>query len=175
MLKSIKMKPVLIHTHFHRRKTGVTRSIENVLPFFADEFETYVYGNNVEGTKISRSKLKSLLFSNREVVVHCHRNNEILRMLFWRFIGAKFMLIASRHAETKPSGLTLKLLKKADKVVTLIKSMSNKLGIKNTIVGHGVDVDKFVPNSEKDYLIFRKKTLFFAQVELEKLKGKLHC
>lgn len=137
------MKPILIHTHFHKRRTGVTRSIENVLPFFDEEFETYIYGYNVKGKKISLSKLKLLLFSNREVVVHCHRNNEIMRMLFYRFLGAKFKLIATRHAETVPSGLTIKLLKKADKVVTLIASMSKNLGIKNTIVGHGVNVDFF--------------------------------
>jgi len=154
------LKPILIHTHFHRRRTGVTRSIENVLPFFSNEFETYIYGYNVKGNKISFSKLKSLLFSKREVVVHCHRNNEIIRMLVFRFFGAKFKLIATRHAETVPSGFTMKLLKKADKVVTLIQSMSNNLGIKNTVVGHGVDVDKFVfsaknklPNIEQEHLI----------------------
>ena len=94
------MKPVLIHTHFHRRKTGVTRSIENVLPFFDDDFETYVYGSNIDGNKITTSKLKSILFSDLKTVVHCHRNNEIIRMLWYRFLGAKFKLIATRHAET---------------------------------------------------------------------------
>ena len=143
------MKPVLIHTHFHKRKTGVTRSIENILPFFEDNFETYVYGSNIEGNTITTSKVKSILFSNTKAVVHCHRNNEILRMLWFRFLGAKFTLIATRHAETKPSGLTFFLLKKADKVITLIKSMSNNLAIKNTIVGHGVRVNEFVPNSNK--------------------------
>ena len=75
------MKPVLIHTHFHRRKTGVTRSIENVLPFFDDDFETYVYGSNIDGNKITTSKLKSILFFDLNIVVHFHRNNEIIRIL----------------------------------------------------------------------------------------------
>ena len=167
------MKPILIHTHFHKRKTGVTRSIENVLPFFTDEFETYVYGNNVDGIKISKSKLRSLLFSDRKIVVHCHRNNEILRMLFWRFLGAKFTLVASRHAETKPSSLTLKLLKKADKIVTLIESMSNNLGIKNTIVGHGVDVDKFVPNSEKRLSNIAQENIILCAGRVRKAKGQV--
>lgn len=139
------MKPILIHTHFHRRKTGVTRSIENVLPFFDDEFETYVYGSNIDGNHINTSKLKSILFSDSKTVVHCHRNNEILRMLWYRFLGAKFTLVATRHAESTPSSLTKFLLKKADKVITLIKSMSKNLGIKNTMVGHGVRVNEFVP------------------------------
>ncbi|XKX04803.1 hypothetical protein R8G61_10580 [Tenacibaculum maritimum] len=44
-------KPTLIHTHFHKRRTGVTRSIENVLPFFHNNYQTYIYGYNVAGEK----------------------------------------------------------------------------------------------------------------------------
>ncbi|KGL62034.1 glycosyltransferase family 4 protein [Polaribacter sp. Hel1_85] len=167
------MKPILIHTHFHKRRTGVTRSIENVLPFFDKNFETYIYGYNVEGKKISTSKLKSLLFSDREVVVHCHRNNEIMRMLFLRFLGAKFKLIATRHAETKPSNLTLKLLKKADKVVTLIESMSKNLGIKNSIVGHGVNVDLFKPKEDVVLDKVQQKNIILCAGRVRKAKGQV--
>ena len=167
------MKPILIHTHFHKRRTGVTRSIENVLPFFNKEYETYVYGYNVEGDKITTSKLKKLLFSDREVVVHCHRNNEIMRMLFLRFLGAKFKLIATRHAETTPSGLTLKLLKKADKVVTLIESMSKNLGIKNTIVGHGVNVDLFSPKKDVALENIQQENVILCAGRVRKAKGQV--
>lgn len=167
------MKPILIHTHFHRRRTGVTRSIENVLPFFDEKFETFIYGYNIKGRKISKSQLRKILFSNREVVVHCHRNNEILKMLFWRFFGAKFSLIATRHAETTPSGLTMKLLKKADKVVTLIKSMSNNLGIENTIVGHGIDIDLFQPNPTKRIENIKQKNLIICAGRVRKAKGQV--
>ena len=166
------MKSILIHTHFHRRRTGVTRSIENVLPFFNKEFETYIYGYNVKGTKIPFSKLKTLLFSDRDVVVHCHRNNEIMRMLLFRFFGAKFKLIATRHAETVPSSLTLMLLKKADKVVTLIKSMSHNLGIENTIVGHGVDVNKFISNSETTLSNIEQENIILCAGRVRKAKGQ---
>lgn len=166
------MKPVLIHTHFHKRKTGVTRSIENVLPFFSDVFETYVYGSNIDGNHISSSKLKSILFSDQKVVVHCHRNNEIMRMLFYRLLGAKFILIATRHAETKPSGLTLFFLKKADKVVTLIKSMSENLGIKNTIVGHGVRVDEFISNPNKKLENISQENIILNAGRVRKAKGQ---
>ncbi|MGY8908449.1 MAG: glycosyltransferase family 4 protein [Flavobacteriales bacterium] len=168
------MKKVLIHTHFHKRKTGVTRSIENVLPFFVDEFETYVYGSNIEGTQISTSKLKKILFSSDvKTIVHCHRNNELMRMLFYRFLGAKFLLVATRHAETKPSKLTLFLLKKADKVITLIKTMSNNLGIDNTIVGHGVKVHEFVPNPAKKLPKISQKNIILNAGRIRKAKGQL--
>lgn len=167
------MKPVLIHTHFHRRKTGVTRSIENVLPFFGDDFETYVYGSNIDGTKISTPKLKNIIFSDIKTIVHCHRNNEIMRMLFYRFLGAKFTLVATRHAETKPSGLTKFLLKKADKVVTLIKSMSNNLGIKNTIVGHGVRVNEFVSKANVLLKDIHQENIILNAGRVRKSKGQL--
>jgi len=167
------LKPVLIHTHFHKRKTGLTRSIENVLPFFTDDFETYVHGSNIEGSQITSSKLRSILFSDVKTVVHCHRNNEIMRMLLFRFSGAKFTLIATRHAETVPSGLTKFLLKKADKVITLIKSMSANLGIKNTMVGHGVRVDEFVPNSEKKVERVSQENIILNAGRVRKPKGQL--
>lgn len=167
------MKPILIHTHFHQRKTGVTRSIENVLPFFDDAFETYVYGSNIDGNKITTSKLKSILFSDAKTVVHCHRNNEIMRMLMYRFLGAKFTLVATRHAETVPSGLTKFLLKKTDKVITLIKTMSNNLGIKNTIVGHGVKVDEFVPDKTKKLENIAQENIILNAGRVRKAKGQL--
>ncbi|MFD2530270.1 MULTISPECIES: glycosyltransferase family 4 protein [Polaribacter] len=167
------MKPILIHTHFHKRRTGVTRSIENVLPFFSDTYETYLYGYGAKGTHIKTKELRKLLFSDREVVVHCHRNNEIMRMLFFRFLGAKFKLVATRHAETVPSGLTMKLLKKADKVVTLINSMSQKLGIKNTVVGHGVDVDYFKPKENVTLKNIKQDHIILCAGRVRKAKGQV--
>lgn len=167
------MKPILIHTHFHKRRTGVTRSIENVLPFFSDTYETYLYGYGAKGTHIKTKELRKLLFSNREVVVHCHRNNEIMRMLFFRFLGAKFKLVATRHAETVPSGLTMKLLKKADKVVTLVNSMSQKLGIKNTVVGHGVDVDYFKPKENVTLKDIKQDHIILCAGRVRKAKGQV--
>jgi glycosyltransferase involved in cell wall biosynthesis len=167
------LKPILIHTHFHKRRTGVTRSIENVLPFFEEKFETYLYGYGAKGKHISKTALKKILFSDKEVVVHCHRNNEIMRMLFFRFLGAQFTLIATRHSETVPSGLTLKLLKKADTVVTLIKSMSEKLGIENTIVGHGIAIDIFKPKENSTLKNIRQEHIILCAGRVRKAKGHL--
>ncbi|TXD45956.1 glycosyltransferase family 4 protein [Polaribacter sp. IC073] len=167
------LKPILIQTHFHKRRTGVTRSIENVLPFFNETFETYLYGYGAKGKHITTSKLRKLLFSDREVVVHCHRNNEIMRMLFFRFLGAKFKLIATRHAETVPSGLTMKLLKKADKVVTLIKTMGENLGIENTIVGHGVAAGVFKPKENISLKNIDQDNIILCAGRVRKAKGHL--
>ncbi|MDD7915809.1 glycosyltransferase family 4 protein [Polaribacter ponticola] len=96
-----------------------------------------------------------------------------MRMLYYRFLGAKFTLIATRHAETVPSRLTKFLLKKADKVVTLIKSMSENLGIKNTIVGHGVRVDEFVSDANKKLENIRQENIILNAGRVRKAKGQL--
>lgn len=143
------------------------------MPFFTDKFETYVYGSNISGNHVTTKQLKAVLFSKDETIVHCHRNNEILRMLYYRFLGAKFTLLATRHAESKPSSLTLFLLKKADIVVTLIKSMSANLGIKNTLIGHGVQVDKFKPNTAKKLQHISQEHIILNAGRVRKAKGQL--
>jgi glycosyltransferase involved in cell wall biosynthesis len=166
------LKPILIHTHFHHRKTGVTRSIENVLPFFEENFETFVYGKTIEGKRISTFQFLKFIFSDKKIVIHCHRNNEILRMLFFRFFGAKFHLIASRHSATKPSKLTFWLLKKADNVVTLIKTMSDSLGIENTLIAHGVNIHNFIPNQIRIPQI-TQENIILNTGRIRKAKGQL--
>lgn len=165
-------EPVLIHTHFHKRRTGITRSIENILPYLT-AFETYIYGYNVDGTKISRFKLLKLLYSKRNVVVHCHRNNEMLRFLFLKVLGAKFKLVSTRHAETEPSNLSKFLFKKSTALVTLTEKMNKSIGIKNTLIPHGVDTDLFIPNKEVKE---SKKNAFKAQIlcagRVRKAKGQ---
>lgn len=141
----MKTLPILIHTHFHRNRTGVTRSIENVYPFFQGKFDTYIHGYGVRGKQISTRSLLKIVFAKKYFVMHCHRNNEILRALFYRALGGKFKLISTRHAETKPSSITKYLLTKSDFVVTLTKNMASQLGFPSVVIGHGVDQSLFRP------------------------------
>ncbi|MDE1205710.1 glycosyltransferase family 4 protein [Tenacibaculum larymnensis] len=164
---------IVIHTHFHKRRTGVTRSIENILPELKRLCTTYLYGYGIEGEKITVSQLKKLLFSKENIVVHCHRNNEILKMLRYRTLGAKFKLVATRHAETEPSGFTKFLLKKSDEVVTLTNSMHKSLGISNVKVPHGVDTNLFIPNPEKKLSNIAQKNIILCAGRVRKAKGQI--
>jgi len=138
-------KITLVHTHIHKRRTGVTRSIENVLPYLKDQFNVLIYGNRVEWPLITYGELFKLALDKTYFVMHCHRNNEIYLALFLKIIGGNFKLISSRHAETTPSKLTSFLLSKSDVVVALTQSMADALPMEATVVGHGVDVEKFKP------------------------------
>lgn len=163
---------IVIHTHFHKRRTGVTRSIENVIPDLKKLCNTYIYGYGIEGRKLKKSALKEILFSNKKVVVHCHRNNEIMKILWYRFLGAKFKLVSTRHAESDPSGLTRFLLKKSDEVITLTKSMHEKLGIKNTKVSHGVNTEVFAPSKDVELRDVSQKNIILCAGRVRKAKGQ---
>ena len=138
--------PILIHFHFHKRRTGVTRSIENVIPSLQQKFEFYIFGYGIAGPKIKLKRLLKLVMSRTYFVLHAHRNNEIMVALLLRMLGGKFKLIATRHAESTPSSLTLFLLRRADEVVALTNSMAAELPMKATVIGHGVDTSVFVPS-----------------------------
>jgi len=141
----LKKKPLLVHFHMHHRKTGVTSSVENVLPFLQKDFDTYVYGNQVFWDHfLSLKELKKKLREYDQIIIHAHRNKEIQQALWLRFLGYRFKLIVSRHAATKPSKFTLWLMKKADVRIGLIDSMK-ELPFEISIIGHGVDTKRFVP------------------------------
>jgi len=168
----MKKIPVLIHTHFHRRKTGLTRSVENIFPFFAATFDSYIYGYGIEGRKIKTSKLLKILFSDQKTIVHCHRNNELIRMLFFRVLGAKLTLFTTRHAATKPSKLTKFLFSKSDKIITLTKDMSADLSLPNVLVNHGVNTGNFIPKSTIKLPNILQKNIISCVGRVREAKGQ---
>jgi len=102
-----------------------------------------VFGYGIKAPRISFFSLLRQIYSDKKTVIHAHRNNEIIFALFLRFMGGKFKLVFTRHAESKPSDFTCFLMKKADNLVSLSSAMSKNLPVKNTIIRHGVNTDIF--------------------------------
>ncbi len=92
-------------------------------------------------TKISLPHFLKLAYSGNKLVVHTHRNNEIIFALLLRLLGGKFKLIFTRHSESKPSDFTLWLMKKADHVISLSSSMAKNLPLQSTVIRHGVNTE----------------------------------
>jgi mannosyltransferase len=134
---------MIVHTHFHSHKTGVTKSVENVIPVLNKFSDALVFGYGIKAPKISLGSLLRLIYSNNKPVIHAHRNNEIIFALLLRSLGGKFKLVFTRHAESKPSGFTVWLLKKADNLVSLSSSMARNLPCQSTIIKHGVNTEIF--------------------------------
>lgn len=164
--------PILIHFHFHKRRTGVTRSIENVIPSLQKKFELYIFGYGITGPKIKLKRLLNLVMSRTYFVLHAHRNNEMMFALFLRILGGKFKLIATRHAESAPSSLTLFLLRRADEVIALTQSMATQLPMKATVIGHGVDTSVFVPSQAKGIRGVAQKNCVSVIGRVRKAKGQ---
>jgi mannosyltransferase len=164
---------MIVHIHFHSHKTGVTRSVENIIPVLNKYSEALVFGYGIDAPKISLSHLLKLIYSDNNLVIHAHRNNEIILALLLRALGGKFKFVFTRHAESKPSRFTVWLMKEADHVVSLSSSMSKNLSCQNTIIQHGVNTEIFNIHEKINIEGIRQKKLISVIGRLRPAKGQL--
>ena len=164
---------MIIHLHFHWRTTGITKSIENILPLLNKFSEAMVFGYGIKAPKINLFSLLRLVYSNDKLIIHAHRNNEMIFALLLRFLGGKFKLAFTRHAENKPSNLTSWLMKKADHLISLSLSMSKNIPYKNTIVKHGVNTEIFKIQEKKSIGNIHQENLVSVIGRIRPAKGQL--
>lgn len=142
---------LVVHPHFHRRYTGITRHVENVLPELARELETRAIGSHFRASlpEIHWGELLGRL--RREPVVwHAHRNNELLVGMLLRLFGAKVRLVFTRHTAKPPSAFTRWLARRADSLVSLTSEVAEVMALPSTIVSHGIDLGRFQPPADRD-------------------------
>lgn len=165
---------MIIHLHFHRRATGVTRSIENIIPALNKYSDAAVFGYGINSPLISLgSLLKAVRSDKYKTIIHTHRINEILFALMLRFLGGKFRLVFTRHAESKPANFTYFLMKKADSVVTLCKTMSDNLRLPNTLIPHGVNPEIFRIREKTPFSNIPLKNIIGIVGRVRPAKGQL--
>lgn len=139
----------VIHLHFHRKRTGVTRSIESLIPALKGITEASVFGY---GTSLPHMGLKMFLqavYNRKALIIHAHRNNEVLFALLLRLLAGRFKLVFTRHSATPPSGLTIWLMRRCDAVISLTREAVDSLPLKSFVAGHGVDTSLFNINSTR--------------------------
>jgi len=137
----------IVHFHFHRRKTGVTKSIEQLLPFLEAKTSSAVFGYGIDANKIGLWQFLKQLFSKSQTVVHVHRNKEMMLALVLRLLGGRFAIFITRHAATPPSGLTRFLMRQADRKIFLTEEAPFDTSPKNSVIPHGVDLTTFSPSA----------------------------
>jgi len=169
----VKQHNLIIHLHFHSRTTGITKSIESIFPVLNKYTDARIFGYGIGLPRINLPSLLKLLFSKENVVIHAHRNNEIIFALLIRLLGGRFNLVFTRHAETRPSGLTGYLMKQADVLISLTPSMSKILKNKSTIVRHGVDTEKFCIGERKRIKGITQENLISVIGRVRPSKGQL--
>ena len=142
---------LVVHPHFHRRATGVTRHVESVVPELAREFETRTIGSNLSPSvpAIQWSELLTRL-RGEPVIWHAHRNNELLVGLLLRLLNRKVKLVFTRHTSKPPSRYTRWLARSADALVSLTSEVEQAMALPSTIVGHGIDLTRFQPPTDRE-------------------------
>lgn len=156
------MSPLIVHTHFHGRRTGVTRHVEDLVRAFAgfegdDAVEAKALGWGLERPLPSIDGLTLWRRRRESLVWHAHRNHELIAGLLWRGLRrllfgrscARLSLVFTRHAASPASGLTRWVASRADRVVALTREMAGSLDVPSTVVGHGVDLRRFRPPEDR--------------------------
>lgn len=143
------MSPLVVHPHFHPRRTGVTRHVEAVVRALSGAFEARVLGGALE-PDLPRISLRELWarLGREGAVWHAHRNNELLAGLLLRLVRPRLRVVFTRHA-ARPGRYTRLLARGADALVTLNPEMATQLGAPSRVVGHGVELARFTPPEDR--------------------------
>ncbi len=143
--------PLVVHPHFHRRRTGVTAHTELIVPELGHHLETWAVGGHLAAS-VPRLAWRELWrrLRTEPLVWHAHRNNEMLVGLLLRLLGRRVRLVYTRHGSARPSGLTRWLAARAERLVTLNAQGAEWMGLPSTIVTHGVDLTRFTPPMDRE-------------------------
>jgi mannosyltransferase len=139
------MTPVVL-LHFHGRRTGVTRHVEDV----ARRLPAHVIGwGPLRGVRQLPWRALLELARSGPLVVHAHRNLELLAALLLRSLRPWVQVVFTRHSAGRPSGWTRFLARRADVRVVLTRVALRELGLRAEVVPHGVDVQQFAPPADR--------------------------
>jgi mannosyltransferase len=141
---------VVVHPHFHRRYTGITRHIESLFRADGQSAGLRLFGTGIEPS-LPRIGMAELVRAarNGELVFHAHRNIELLFGLALRSFFRRARVVFTRHSSTQPSGWTGLLAKRADLAIALTDEMAAMLPFRTAVVGHGVDTRLFAPPRDR--------------------------
>ncbi len=142
---------LVVHPHFHPRRTGVTRHVEAIVPALAAaQIETRALGR-VLGSGVPRIGWRELWRRGRleDVVWHAHRNLELLAGLVLRALRPRVRVAFTRHSGNRPGWYTRMLARRADVRVALTREVQEAFGLPSTIVSHGLDLRAFAPPPDR--------------------------
>ncbi len=141
---------MIVHPHFHRRRTGITRHVEEIVRALGPGAVAVGHALSPQTPQQSLSETyRRISQSSGGVIWHAHRLNELFAGLIFRFIfGARLKVVFTRHAATKPSWWTRFWLTRADAVIALTEDSKKTLGLAAAhVIGHGVDFNVFTPGT----------------------------
>ena len=142
---------LVIHPHFHRRRSGITGHIESVTLAQRALGEAWVAGPSFLPAVLRMGLWKACRRLLREGGVwHAHRNLEMLFGLFLRclsrMLGRKpLKLVYTRHGFAAPSAWTRFLARRAQACVVLNEESARHFRFPTHCIPHGIDLQRFAP------------------------------
>lgn len=139
---------LIVHPHFHRRRTGVTGHVEAVVGAMGQAARAM--GSALLGgvPRIGWRELARRARAER-VIWHAHRNVELLVGLVVRWMFPRVRLAFTRHSSRPPSLPTRLLARRADLRVALTAQAAGAFGLASRVIGHGVDLARFQPPDDR--------------------------
>jgi mannosyltransferase len=142
---------LVVHPHFHRRRTGVTGHVEAMVRTQGNFVETRAIGTGLSASVPGISWGELLRRARREQVVwHAHRNNELLAGLLLRLVARRVRLVFTRHASHPPSAYTRWLFRRADQAIALTEEIARTLALPAAVISHGIDFERFSPPADRE-------------------------
>lgn len=137
---------LVVHSHFHPRRTGVTGHVEQIVPALGARGLGRVLSPHVP--RITWGELWRRARSE-DVVWHAHRNTEVLVALLFRVVAPRLKVVFTRHDSRPPGAWTRLLCRFVDALVTLTAEQAALLSGPSEVVGHGVDAERFAPPEDR--------------------------
>jgi mannosyltransferase len=141
---------LVVHPHFHPRRSGVTGHTELIVPALATACEARAIGALLPPA-VPRITFSEVWRRARTetVVWHAHRNNELLCGLFLRLFRPRTRVVFTSHSP-RPHGLfTHFLIRFVDALVTLNAALASFIKRPSRIVQHGLDLTRFHPPADR--------------------------
>ena len=136
----------VVHLHFHRRTTGVTRHVVDVVRGLPAQ--VFGFGLPAGTPTLSPGALRRRVRSG-PVVLHAHRALELLVALGLRAMGRSVRVVFTRHSVGRPSTWTRWLASRADARVVFTEQALAEFGLPAEVVPHGVDPAAFAPPEDR--------------------------
>ncbi|MBT3889075.1 MAG: glycosyltransferase family 4 protein [Planctomycetaceae bacterium] len=174
-------RAVVLITDLHRRITGVSATIRNLIPLQSEQqnvklwarlpFAGWLQLNGLQVFKLLRRRPTDHRFH----IWHARRNNEMLWALFFKVIlRCPLKIVFTSAAIRRHSMWPRWLISKMDAVIATSPAAANLVEPVAAVVGHGVDVQRFAPKGSRTAALAKMEVVFekaigqFGRVRPEK-------
>jgi mannosyltransferase len=146
----------VVAPNFKRRLSGVTSTIIQLVPLQSRMFGIATLGTGLPDTlpKMRWWQVLSLFrrpATGRRRIWHARRNVEMLAgLVLRRLLRAPVALVFTSASQRKHTSWTKFLIRQMDAVIATSRKTAAYLEVPNTVVMHGIDLDRFSPPVDRE-------------------------